>query len=189
MTFAGPAGRILSKAAAVVLLLGGIWLGAALFVMPLVTRLSDAREQIGQERVLLGRLLEEARRLTSQTSAQSEGADTSLFLPAGSDAEKLSALQARIEQVAAETQVQLKSLQPTGEQTQGSLQIMGIRAVAGGSIDSLQAFLHALEAGRPGLIITTLDMAPPAQERDTNGELDMRFSVYGAVPLADGGQP
>jgi hypothetical protein len=189
MTFDGPAGRILSKAAAVSLLLGGIWLGAALFVLPLVTRLSDAREQIGQERVLLGRLLEEARRLTSRTSAQTEDGDTSLFLPAGSDAEKISALQARIEQVAADTQVQLKSLQPTGEQTQGSLQIVGLRAVAGGSIESLQAFLHAMEAGRPGLIVTTLDMAPPAQERETNGELDMRFSVSGAVPLPDRGQP
>jgi hypothetical protein len=189
MTLDGTSGRIISKTAAVAILLGGIWLGVSVLVWPLVTRYTDARDQIEQERVLLGRLLEEARTLTSQTTAQDADPDQSLLLPPGSEAEKTAALQTRIEQVAAAAQVQLKSLQPSGEQTQGPLQIMGIRAVASGSIDKLQAFLHALEAGRPGLIITSLDVAPPVQERDSNGVLDMRLSVSGAARPGTGVQP
>lgn len=189
MTLDGTAGRIISKTAAVTILLGGIWLGASVFVWPLVTRLADARGQIEQERVLLGRLLEETRTLTSQTAAQEADPDQSLYLPSGSEAEKMAALQTRIEQAAATAQVQLKSLQPSGEQTQGPLQIVGIRAVASGSIGNLQAFLHALEAGRPGLIIAALDVAPPVQERDANGALDMRLSVSGVAPSANGARP
>lgn len=189
MNLDGPVGRIISKAAAVAILLGGVWLGGSVLVWPLVTRLTDARDQIEQERVLLGRLLEEARTLTSQTAAQDQDPDQSLFLPSGSEAEKMAALQTRIEQVAATAQVQLKSLQPSGEQTQGPLQVVGIRAVASGSIDNLQAFLHALESGRPGLIIAALDVAPPVQEREANGALDMRLSVSGAALSAQGVRP
>ena len=189
MTLGGGAARAVSKAAAVALLMAVVGLGAVVVVMPLLTRLADAREQIDQERLLLGRLLDEARTLTSQTTATDVSADEAIFLAGASDAERLASLQARVEAVAGEAQVQLKSLQPTGTQTQGPLEIVGMRVVAGGTIETLQAFLHGLEAGRPGLLVASLDVAPPAQDREATGELDMRLSISGAVPSGGGPRP
>lgn len=171
--------RGVSKAAAVGLLLGVIWFIGAILVEPLTTRLSDAQDQIAQERQLLGRLLTEARGLSARPAADASGEPA--LLPGDTEAEMIAALQSRVETVAASAGVLLSSVQPTAERSQGRLRLIGLRAIASGSIEDVQRFFHAIEHGRPALIIESLDMAPTARGPEVNGELDLRISIMGAV--------
>ncbi|MBY0226288.1 MAG: type II secretion system protein M [Hyphomicrobium sp.] len=171
--------RSLSKISAVTLLVASLWLLANAVLLPLLARLADAQDQIVEERRLLGALMREARQLTLTPSTPASDGD--LLLPTGSDAAVMAALQSRIDSTAAKTSVSLTSVQPRDVQAQGQLQFFALQVAATGSMDALQAFLHAVESGRPALIIRSLDLAPPARMRDAGALLDMRIEVVGAV--------
>lgn len=173
--------RGVSKVAAVAMLLGLIWFIGAEIVQPLIVRLADAQDQIAQERQLLGHVLAEVRGLSARPAEDASGEPT--LLAGDTEAEKISALQSRVETIAANTGVLLSSVQPTAERTQGRLRLIGLRAIASGSIEDVQQFFHAIESGRPALIIQSLDMAPTARA-ETNGVLDIRISIMGAAAAA-----
>lgn len=178
--------RMVSKTVAAGLLLAAIWFVSAAVVAPLISRLGDAQDQIAQERQLLGRLLEEARTISARPASQDSGEPG--FLAGETDAEKISALQSRVEAVAAATGVRLSSLQPMPETSQGPLRLISLRAVAAGSMDQVQRFLHGLEGGPPSLMIQSLDIGPTARTSEPTGELDLRLNIVGVVP-GDGVQP
>ncbi len=182
MTLSPVFQRFASKLAAVSLLAGLVWLMAGGIVLPLTSRLAEAREQIGQERQLLGRLLDEARALSARAVSPQVSPTGAAFLRGDSSAERFASLQARVEAVAAQSEVRLSSLQPTGELEQAPLRLIGLRVVATGAMEDLQRFLHELESGQPYLFVPSLEATPPAQERDPNGELEMRIVISGAVP-------
>jgi hypothetical protein len=179
--------RSVSKAAAVGLLLGVIWFIGAILVEPLTARLSDAEDQIAQERLLLGRLLMEARGLSARPAEDASGEPA--LLPGDTEAEKIAGLQSRVETVAASAGVLLSSVQPMAERSEGRLRLIGLRAIASGSIDDVQQFFHEIELGRPVLIIQSLDITPTARGPEVNGLLDMRISIMGAVASSAPVQP
>lgn len=187
MTMSSGMEHVASKAAALGLLAGLLLFGFAVIVEPLTARRADALDQIEQERVLLGRLLAEARVLSAQSGVGELSPTEPGFLNGLTDAEKIAALQARVEAAAAASGVSLTSLQPNAERTEGSLQFIGLRAVAAGSINDVQRFLHALEGGRPSLMIEAIDVGPSARTAES-GTLDLRLSVVGVAP-AGGLQP
>lgn len=182
MTLSPMVRRFASKVAAVSLLAGIIWLIAGGIVLPLMARLADARDQIGQERQLLGRMLDEARAMSLRAASPQTSPASAAFLRGDSSAERFASLQARVEAVAAQSGIRLASLQPTGEQEQAPLRLFGLRVVATGAMEDLQRFLHELESGQPYLFVPSLEASPPAQERDPDGELEMRIAISGGVP-------
>lgn len=179
--------RLLSKASALLILLGMIG-GVVMFVIePMTTRLATAREAIGQERKLLAALLDEARLQAAARSAKGKG-DVSVLLAGDTDAERIAGLQARLEAVAVDAGVRLTSSQPTPERVAAPLRILGIRAQLGGSIEALQLFLHRIEAERPDLLVDSLEIVPSAPSSDGRpDDLEMRLTVAGGTPLQAGG--
>lgn len=187
MTLSSAVERLASTAAALGLLVGVLLFGFAVIVEPLTARRSGALDQIEQERVLLGRLLAEARALSARSGVTDVGAKESGFLAGSTDAEKIAALQARVEAVATASGVGLTSLQPSAERREGLLRFIGLRAVAAGTMDDVQRFLYGLEDGRPSLTIEAIDLAPSARTVDS-GTLDLRLSIVGVAP-AEAVQP
>ena len=181
MSLSSAVERMASKAAALGLLVGLVLLGFAVVVEPLTARRSGALDQIGQERVLLGRLLAEAKTLSARPGVSGAVATEPGFLTGSTDAEKIAALQARVEAVATTSGVSLTSLQPSAERSEGLLRLIGLRAVAAGTMDDVQRFLHGLEEGRPSLTIEAIDLAPSARTADS-GTLDVRLSIVGVAP-------
>ncbi len=110
--------RGVSKVAAVGLLLGVIWFIGAILVEPLTARLSDAQDQIAQERQLLGRLLAEARGLSARPAEDASGEPA--LLPGETEAEKIAALQSRVETVAASAGVLAQQCAADGRAVSGA---------------------------------------------------------------------
>jgi hypothetical protein len=180
--------RALSKIAAIGILAGLVWIGVSAIIIPLAARLSDAEDDIAQERLLLSRLLDEAHALAEPRAAGDTNLDA--FLAGKTEAERTAALHAHVETLAASSGVRLTSLQPTGQRASAPLNIIGLRAVAAGSTEALQRFLHGLEAGTPAVIIEAIDIASSSLSHDdASGALDMRLTISGAASPAAEASP
>ena len=174
----------ISKMAALSIL-GGIAAAAILLVAePLTSRLTNAKDSIAQERLLLGRLLLQARRDGAADMNAEVNTEGVAFLEGATDAERIAGLQAQMQQHAAAAGLEVMSSQAIPAQTVGLLHLIGIQAQLSGGMDALQRVLHALESGTPTLVIDQLDMtrAPPDSAGDSD-RLLMRVTIVGATPV------
>lgn len=186
MLQAAPPLRVMPRIAALAILAGLAAVAMLLVVNPLILRLSDAKDAITQERLLLGRLLIEARKAGPAEVKTGTGDSAVAFLEGATDAERIAGLQAMVQRHATENDLQVMSSQSIPAQTAGELRFVGIQTQLSGGIDSLQRVLHALESGTPTLVVDQLDItrAPPDEASDPD-RLLMRVTLVGATP-ADG---
>ena len=176
--------RLLSRLAALGLLLAVIGAGALLLVVPLVDYFNSLRTEIATQRETLGRF--EAFAANKDTAAalaeRSEAAMRSgIFLTGETDALRTANLQTLVTEVAQSQGVRLSSTRALPIQEANGLRFIGVQAEFDADLRQLQAMILAVEARRPYLFIQSLQVAPFAGRRPDSEELKVRFGIVGAV--------
>ncbi len=180
--------RVLSKFAALALLAGVVFFGYAAVISPLVVRVTDTRDRIVEQRMLLGRLAsataQEGGAMALETQAKSALNDGA-FLPGASDAIRIAELQSLLSRVAEAEGVQLKSTRALQPREHESIRLLGVEAQLSASIEQLQRILFKLETGRPQLFVESLQVTPQAafslSGAPESGSLEIHLAVAGAV--------
>jgi hypothetical protein len=182
----GSMRKFVSKTMALALLATAGLLAYALVVEPLVSRFSDIREQIAEQRQLLGRLTTaasregQAREFDSLAKARTGGA---IFLTGNSDAVRIAELQSLVGTITEAEGVAIKSTRAVPARERDGLRLLGVEAQMSANIEQLQRILHNLETGRPYLIVDTLQITPPALLSDDNPSagttLEVRLGLLG----------
>jgi hypothetical protein len=185
--------RFVSKVLALALLAGAGILAYSLAVEPLVSRFRDVREQIAEQRQLLGRLAAagaeegKAREIDKQATAKTGGQN---YLTGSSDAVRIAALQSLIGKITEAEGVAIKSTRAVQSRERDGLRLLGVEAQLTASIEQLQRILHKLETGRPYLIVETLQITPPAllsEENPSAGTmLEVRLGLLGIATSRKG---
>lgn len=177
-------GGLLSRLAAILLLVAALAAFWVTIVQPVHARLAGLAADIEQQRQLLGRL--QLRDRTTDTLAAREAklatlSKQRLLLSGESDAVKLAALQGQVTDLATEAGLRLTSVEPQPVRTQGSLRLVGLDVRLISNLDDLQKLLVALEKARPVTVVTAVH-AVPAIEADGRyaDRLSVRLSVTGA---------
>jgi len=179
--------RLLSRLAALGLLLAVIGAAGLLLVVPLVDYFNSLRIEIATERETLGRFEAfAANKDSAQALAErSEAAMRSgIFLTGDTDALRTANLQTLVTEVAQSQGVRLSSTRALPIQEANGLRFIGVQAEFDADLGQLQAMILAVEARRPYLFIQSLQVAPFAGRRPDSEELKIRFSIVGAVASA-----
>ncbi len=181
--------RLLSRAAALALLLAVLAGAAQLLVAPVWAHIEGLRGRIEQERLMLGRLA-----ALSSGQAELSNLDTSLkaarsaryFLDGDSDAIRLANLQSLLTALAAKAGVQLRSTRNVPARERNDLRLIGIQLQLGATLPQLQALLVDIEAQVPDLYVEALHVTPAASalgpRAENAGALEVRLEVAGATP-------
>jgi hypothetical protein len=183
---------LMHRLAALALLFGVVGAGFALLVLPLIGHFSDLRAEIGRQRELLGRFeafaanKDSAEAVAEQAKAAMQGG---LFLSGETDALRTANLQALVTDVAAKNGIRLSSTRALPVQEQGGLRLIGVQAEFEADLKQLQAITAAVEARRPVLFVQSMQIAPLNSARRDNGELKVRFGLFGAVAAPGEAKP
>jgi hypothetical protein len=177
------------RIAAVALLLSCIALVALLTVVPLTARVSELREQIHTERVLLGRLaaaVAQESRIAEHEKVGRAAAQSGAYLKGESEALMAAGLQTTLAQLAAAHRVRFSSTRALPGHERDGTRLIGVSLQFRAEIQQLRAFLFRIESHRPFLFVEGLQARPvsPFSQRDTelSGMLEVRLDVYGALP-------
>ena len=170
-------------------LLGALVLAAAVYgVRPVVTAFQSIREQIAEERAVLGRLqsiIAQANRSQDVRKVSSVAAESDVFLSGESEAIKAANFQALVTQIATANGVRLKSTRALAVRDKDEIRMLGVQAQFTSNIAPLQMILHRLELMRPTMFITALQISPVSVLSQRSGEeggtLDVRLEIYAAV--------
>jgi hypothetical protein len=179
--------RLLSRLAALGLLLAVIGATGLLLVVPLVDYFNSLRTEIATQRETLGRFEAfAANKDSAQALAErSEAAMRSgIFLTGETDALRTANLQTLVTEVAQSQGVRLSSTRALPIQEANGLRFIGVQAEFDADLRQLQAMILAVEARRPYLFIQSLQVAPFAGRRPDSEELKVRFGIVGAVASA-----
>jgi hypothetical protein len=179
--------RLLSRLAALGLLLAVIGAAGLLLVVPLVDYFNSLRTEIATQRETLGRFEAfAANKDSAQALAErSEAAMRSgIFLTGDTDALRTANLQTLVTEVAQSQGVRLSSTRALPIQEANGLRFIGVQAEFDADLRQLQAMILAVEARRPYLFIQSLQVAPFAGRRPDSEELKVRFGIVGAVASA-----
>jgi hypothetical protein len=179
--------RLLSRLAALGLLLAVIGATGLLLVVPLVDYFNSLRTEIATQRETLGRFEAfAANKDSAQALAErSEAAMRSgIFLTGETDALRTANLQTLVTEVAQNQGVRLSSTRALPIQEANGLRFIGVQAEFDADLRQLQAMILAVEARRPYLFIQSLQVAPFAGRRPDSEELKVRFGIVGAVASA-----
>lgn len=164
-------------------------LAALVTVVPLAARVSELREQIETERVLLGRLAA----AVSQESRTAEyerigraAARSGAYLEGESEALMAAGLQTTLAQLAAAHRIRFSSTRALPAHERDATRLIGVSLQFRAEIEQLRRLLFLIESRRPFLFVEGLQVRPvsPFSQRDTelNGVLEVRLDVFGAVP-------
>lgn len=178
--------QIASKMLALALL-GGVCLVAyALVIEPLTSRYFDVREQIAQQRQLLGRLTVaasqdgQAKDIEKRANARASGA---VYLPGSSDGVRIAELQSLLGRITEAEGVAIKSSRAMPTHDRDGLRMLGIEVQMSANIEQLQRILYAVETGKPYLFVETLQVTPPAtyagSEPKSESLLEVRVGLSG----------
>ena len=181
----------LSRLAALALT-GAVVAGAYLFVLaPAYERFRLAQVGLLEQRQLLGRL-KQAEAATTGTPRVGVGDNgRRLFLVGESDAVMAASLQATLQSAGQAAGWRLTSTRVLSARQEGALRLVGIEGRLSTSLAGLQHMLLALEAARPVVVITALQVTPvatitaPPAASGTGEELTVRLEIYGAAGAHD----
>jgi general secretion pathway protein M len=110
-------------------------------------------------------------------------ADALPWLPPGSDAAAVAALRERLQQALNCTGVQPAGMQPLPAATTDGFRRVGLRLRFAATIDGLRRVLHALESGRPSLVLDNLSIrAAERSDADPAVPLEARIDVLAFQP-------
>lgn len=170
-------------------LLAGAWLAV---VQPLLgwraaagARLAEAGATLMRYRTVAG----QSEEIVRQAAALRDVAEReALFLPGATEGQAAAALQDVIKAAVGSADARADSIQALEATADGALTRITMRVRLSADTKSLQRLLHALEAGRPvvlldGLYVRARSFRADAQERN----LDLRFDVIGFAQTGRGG--
>jgi Type II secretion system (T2SS), protein M subtype b len=175
-------------------LTGIVALGLYLFLLaPLYLRYAIARDGLLTQRELLGRLaLADAASPTASGAAASD-AGTGLYLEGESDAVMVSSLQAALQSTGTSSGWRLLSTRVLPPRKEGPLRLIGIEGRLSTTLAGLQRTLLALDAARPVVVVTSLQVtpvasvAPQGENTASREDLAVRLELYGAAGVAVAG--
>jgi len=195
---------MVSRIAAVLILLGGIGLLYLALVQPLLDDYLGTREAIADARAALARYRGVAADLPQrqkelarlrQRQATSEG-----FLQGPNDALVAAQIQNRIKALVEASHGELKSTQVLPAQDEGKYRRLAIRAQMTLDIGAAQRVLYGVETASPFLFLDNVDMRAHVIDRrrerggnpPSDNQLDVRIDVFGymrAAKASSDGQP
>jgi general secretion pathway protein M len=176
----GRPGRLLAVAL-LLALAAGAWV---LAVRPLLQWRAEARARLDEAAATLVRhraVAARADEIAAETAALRDLAEReALFLPGASEGQAAAALQDAIKAAMASAGARADSVQALDAIAEGALTTVAMRVRLSADTQALQRLLHALEAGRPillvdGLYVRARTVRADAAERN----LDVRLDVVG----------
>jgi hypothetical protein len=175
---------MLSRLAALALLLlvAAILVGG--LIAPLAAHVSALREEIGRQRELLARfeIYAANENAAEAEAARSEAAKASgIFLAGETDALRTANLQAQIRGIAETRGVRLASARGEPPQDRDGLRLTSVQAEFDADLRQLQAILIAVEASRPHLFLQSIQVAPAGGYRSQDDTLRVRLRVAAAA--------
>lgn len=185
--------RIARQFLAVALLVASIVAAYGLVVSPAWQHFADARQQIAEQRILLGRFQEAAgRRAEAEEMLRNASAApvTRLALRGETEAIQLAGLQSLVGEAASRRGVRLSTARPLPATDSGGLRLVGLRLDLRADFEAILSLLHDIEAMEPTLIVTGLQIRAAGGTSRGDGQdiltLDASISVYGAQPQRKG---
>lgn len=180
--------RVLSKLAAVALLVGLVAFIGLFVIGPVVGYFTDRRDEIAEQRRLLTRLTAAGAPMATVTPSK-PGSDGEIFLAGNSDALRLAELQSLTGRIAELEGVELRSTRSLPVREREGLRLLGLEANMRTTIDQLQKMLYRIENGRPYVIVEDLQVTPPpliAGDVSGTGILDVRVNLLSAATAKKG---
>jgi general secretion pathway protein M len=179
----------MQRLAAVTLLIAAVGLVTFVTVVPFAARLSELREQIEAERVLLGRFAAIAAQGEMAAELDRVGqaaASSGAYLKGDSEALKVASLQTMLTEFAAANRIRFNNTRTLSPRDRNDTRLVGVRVQFNARIEQVRMLLHRIEAARPFLFIEGLQMQPVSafSQRDPEqaGLLEVRLDVYGVMP-------
>lgn len=181
--------RVLQRLAAVALLLVVVFVGYAGLAVPSLQHYAA----LAQREQQTARLLERYQRVVARAEAPRAATALpelplkELYLPGGSPAQAVAALQDRVKSAAADAGARLGSVEVLAPRTADGLTRQAVRARLSADTRSLQQVLHTLESSRPLLLLDNLYVRARDTRSDTTRlRLDVRVDVIGFAVEAGG---
>jgi Type II secretion system (T2SS), protein M subtype b len=173
---------LLRRSLAVALLMAALGLISLVTVVPFLSQLATAREQLSQSRATLGRLLETTKTSTiaEQLEQGAQGLKTTgLFIEGESDSIRLAALQSQVVDIVGAHGVKPRTARMLQSSERYNLRLAGVELQLTATIEQVQKILLQIEAHRPILLVDTLHLTPTtaANSEDDRGQLDVRLNV------------
>jgi Type II secretion system (T2SS), protein M subtype b len=181
----------LRRLLAVSLLVTVLGLTALLTVVPFLSQLAIAREQIDDARTVHGRLLaanqtatmaeqlEQQSRSTTATTTLAGALTGALFIEGESEAIRLASLQSQVVEILAANAIRPRTARMMQARERHTLKLVGVQLQLSATIDQLQKILLQIEAHRPVLLVESLHLTPSTsvQIDEDRGQLDVRLDV------------
>lgn len=183
---------VLSRLAALALLLLLAAFLVAGLIGPLAGQVSELRAEIGRQRELLARFEAYAanEKDAEAEAARSETAKASgIFLAGETDALRTASLQAQVRAIAEAQGVRLVSARSAPPQERDGLQLTTVQAEFDADLRQLQAILLAVEAGRPHLFLQSVQVAPAGGYRSQEETLRVRLGIAAAAIIVAEAKP
>ena len=177
---------VVSKIAALAILVGLLSGMANWIVRPLSGRFFDAQDRITEQRGLLGRLALSAatdKDIAAVEGRNGTGSGTRTFLPGETDAVRSAGLQSMLNETAEAAGVRLASTRALDPTVKAGLRLLSVEAQLSANLDQLQKILSDLEKQHPNLVIGQLHIARSPQARGQGlPALDVNLTLTGATP-------
>lgn len=156
-----------------------------LVIAPLWAHITDLKDRIDQERMMMSRLSaavsdDSSRQMLEQQTKAAKAAG--LFIEGESESIRLATLQSNLSSIAAANGVKLRSSRNLPGRERGDLRLVGVQLQLAAPIEKLQKMLFDIEQSRPCLFVDSLQVTPVTLSRvvddDQPGLLDARFDVF-----------
>jgi Type II secretion system (T2SS), protein M subtype b len=177
----------LRRVLAVSLLATALGLTALLTVVPFLSQLAVAREQLDEARTVHGRLLaaNQTASIAEQLEQQSNSATAvnaltgALFIDGESEAIRLANLQSQVVEILAANGVRPRTARMMQTRERHTLKLIGVQLQLSTTMDQLQKILLQIEAHRPILLVESLHLTPSTsvQTDDDRGQVEVRLDV------------
>ena len=106
-----------------------------------------------------------------------------LLLPPGSDGAAIAALQNRLQSIVRDAGASLSSVQALPAVTEDRHRRIGLRVQFAANVDSLRTIFHALEYGRPAMVLDDLSIrARSSRAVGVDNPLEVRVDVFALMP-------
>lgn len=183
-----PLPPLMSKAAAIALTAGALFLLYIMLVSPVAHRLDALHEKIADQRQILGRFVELIDTAGVDTAAEDAGLKSLNFviLPGHTEQIKAASLQARLTKAADDVGIRIASLAIIPARSVEGVRLVGVDVQFQADLARLHELLLGLETKRPLVIVEALHIsqAPDASVRPGR-ELDVRMTALGLVGKAE----
>lgn len=182
--------QLLRRLIALALLVLTLAVMAFVVVAPIAVRIRTLGEQIDAERAVLGRFAAVAAERNQAAEFDRVGraaAESSAYLKGESEAIKVAALQTLLSQLASANGVRLYSTRSLPAHEREGVRLLGVRVQFHAEIEQVRALLYGIESTRPYLFVAATQINPlgafAPRESERNATLDVRFDIFGALPL------